>query len=241
MEIIEIGCPRSINLKSISSLNEKYKEAKYIMQTINIYDYISIRKEIKQSSGIKIISKDDLSDNLKDSIREILNIFFKYIGLNIKDLIIEINFDNILCLRKEEALLAGLLIGLNDYFKVQLTVRELLYLAEKVNPFISYYIFGGYKKIKEEGRCYNSGDNPFYKYLLIENFPKDNLDELKRLKNSLLNQNDFFLGEDECVFIATNKIINASIPISIKREFSSTLLRILDNVSGHKVLIKYLK
>ena len=241
MEIVEIGCPRSINLISIPEFKNKYGETKSIMQTIDIYDFVSIKKDINKSLGVLIISRDNLTNELKNNIRKIINIFSNYIGVFINDITIEIKYDDYIYSKREENILAGLLIALNDYFKVQLTMSELIYLGEKINSFISYYLVGGYKKVLENGKFYNIGNNQYKKYLILNNFSTDNIEEYDRLRNYLLNYNNTFLGKNEYIFIAIKDILKPNFVFSLKKEFSYTSMHILNNVDNHRVLIKYLK
>ena len=241
MEIVEIGCPRSIDLMAIPSIKEKYPDAKSILETVDLYDMVSIRRDIKLQTGIIFISNEEIDNDIKEKMKMIIVLFSKYIGISIRDLIIEIKIDTSKYLRKDEPLLAGLLIALNHFYKNQLTMHELVYLSERIDPILGYYIIGGYKKISEIGKSYNIGDNQFNKYLLLENISTDNKEELERLRNFLSNYNDLNIGIDECYFLAIKGIINPSIPINLKREFPKTIIRTINNTNKHKTLIKYLK
>ena len=241
METIEIGCPRSIDLISIPSIKEKHQDAKSILETIDIYDFISITKDIKRQTGILITSNYELNDNMKEKIKMIISIFSNYVGIPIRDLIIDIKYDNINYLKNEESILAGLFIALNHFLRTGLSIHELVYLAERIDVVLGYYIIGGYKKILENRKIYNIGDNPFNKYLLLENISIDNKEELEKLKNFFVNYNDISLGINDCYFIAVKDIINPSIPISLKREFPKTIIETVNNTNKHRTLIKYLK
>lgn len=239
MEIVEIGCPRSIDLLSLPGYKEKYKDAKSILETIDVYDYIIIRREIKDSTGILITSKEEISDCLKDDLKKIILIFSNYVGIKINDIIIDIKYADINCFRTNESILAGLLIALNLFFKTQLTIHELVYLSEKINQLTSYYIIGGYKKINEKDNNYSIGKNDYNKYVLLEKKFEDIVEE-ERLKKFLLN-NNLKYGIDNIYYIAVKDVLVPSIPISIKREFPNMIIHTANNVSGHKILVKYLK
>ena len=239
MEIVEVGCPRSIDLISLPGIKEKYNHAKSVLETVDIYDYLIIKQEIKKSTGILITSKEKISDNLKENIKQILLLFSNYVGMFIHDLIIEINFDDIKLFKTDESILAGFIIALNLFFKTQLTIHELILIAEKINPLVSYYIVGGYKKINDVGNSYVIGKNPYDKYILLDKQFNDNKEE-ERLKNYLL-ENNLNYGVDNIYFIAMKKIITPSIPISIKRDFSNTIIHTVNNVSEQKIILKYLK
>lgn len=239
MEIVEVGCPRSIDLISLPGLKDKYKDAKSILETIDIYDYISIKRDIKNSTGILITSYNDIDEILKDDIRKIITLFSNYVGIKINDIIIDIKYDENILFKSNESLLAGLLLSLDIFYKTQLTMHELIFLAEKLNPLISYYVLGGYKKINDNDNSYNIGDNPYNKYILIDK-KIENKQEEERLRN-FLSSNHLTYGLDNIYFIAMKNVINTSIPISLKREFSNTIVHAVNNARGHKILLKYLK
>ncbi len=239
MEIVEVGCPRSIDLISLPGLKDKYKDAKSILETIDIYDYVSIKRDIKNSTGILITSYNDIDEILKDDIRKIITLFSNYVGIQINDIIIDIKYDENILFKSNESLLAGLLLSLDIFYKTQLTMHELIFLAEKLNPLISYYVLGGYKKINDNDNPYNIGDNPYKKYLLLEKKFIDKTEE-DRLHNFLLESNIIY-GIDNIYFIAMKNVINTSIPISLKREFSNIIVHTVNNARGHKILLKYLK
>ena len=241
MEIVEINCPRSINLKSIPLIKEKHQDAFLVLQTISIYDFISLKQEIKNKTGIVILSNENISEEMKENINKLLLLFSSYIGLTIRDLIIEIKLDSLSSLRGEENILAGLLIGLNHYFKSRLTIRELIFLADKINPLIAYYLVGGYKKIDLNGKALNIEKNPFNKYLLIDKFEEENKEERDRLQEFFLKYKDLSYGKDCCYFIAIKNLIISNIPISLKKEFQKVVLHTVTNVKEPKVLVKYLK
>ena len=240
MEIVEVNCPRSIDLLSIKSIKEKYLDAKSILETIDIYDFISIKQEIKKETGIMIISNDNLSITFQEQLKEILNIFSKYVGLKIHNLTIEIKLNPFVYLKTEENILAGLLLALNNYFKKYLTLHELVYLANKINPLISYYIVGGYKKIDMDNKNINIGENIYHKYFLLDKMSNNN-EEIERLQTFLTNYNNIDYGIDECYFVAIKDFVLPRIPISLKKEFPNVVVNTFSNVKEPKVLIKYLK
>ena len=86
MEIVEISCPRSIDLISLPGLKEKYKDAKSILETIDIYDLLSIKQDIKHPTGILITSNSDISEELKNNIKKIIILFSNYVGILINDI-----------------------------------------------------------------------------------------------------------------------------------------------------------
>ena len=241
MEIVQVNCPRSIDLLSISNIKDNNKDAKHILQTVDIYDFISIKQEIKKQTGIIIISDDELLDTTKNKIKETIWLFSNYIGINIRDLIIEIKLDNFSFFKCEENILAGILIALNNYFKRYITLHELVFLADKIDPLISYYIVGGYKKIDNNNRSYNIGKNIYNKYLLIDKFNVINNEETNRFKSFLDNYENLSYGIGECCFIAIKDYIVSNIPISLKKNFSKVVIHTVNNVKEPKVLIKYLK
>ena len=238
MEIVEIKCPRSLDLTALDKQN--IHDNGVILQTIDIYDSVIIKQEIKKETGLVVISKDDVSDDLKDKIKEIILIYSKYTGIKIDNIVIELKRNEINILEQDENILAGLLIGLNNYFKTDLTLHELIFLGKKIDSLIAYYLIDGYKRIDNDYKVRNNGNNPYTKYYLIKPISTITKEELLRMKEFIEKYPNLDYGfANEIYFIAVKDNIPLSIPISLKKEFSKTKIYMCKNASENKILIKY--
>ena len=114
MEIVEINCPRGINLKNVIKNNKE--DTKYLLQTVDIFDKVTVTKNINEKNGIFIECNKDLNDELKNDIRKIINIYSKYTNIKINNLVIKIEKNEIDLLENKYNILAAILLGLNIYF-----------------------------------------------------------------------------------------------------------------------------
>lgn len=237
MEIVEVNCPRSINLK-----DSKDDDIDSIRQTIDIYDSVVMHQEIKKTTGIVINTSDNLKEEFNDQVKKIIHIFEQYVGIIVRDLIIEIKDDPNQLLFDENNILSGIIVALNNYFKCNLSNHELIYLSQKINQVISYYLQGGYKKILKDGKIKNIANNPYQKYFLIDSYDYSKEDLIK-IKNIIGNKDgiDYFEYNYDFPFIALKENIATVLPIYLKKEFSKMQIHSCKNTFGNKVLIKYLK
>ena len=232
MEIIDIGCPRSLDLSSI--ISNKEEKIKSILQTISIYDHIIISQDIKNIKNVLIKSNDNISQSLYEKLNELLLLYSNYVGLIINNISIDIKYDNFSYLRTDENILAGFILALNYYFKINITTHELIYLVNKIDPLISFYINGGYKKIDDNNKPLYIGNNLFNKYYLLDKF--DDMEKLKKI----CDKYNIILSSSNCNFITSQDNINSSI-INIKKLISNININTVNNVKEHKILVKYIK
>ena len=234
MEFIDIGCPRSIDLLSIN--DKKDDDTKKILQTVNVYDHIIINQDIKNKSNVLINSSNNITKGTNEKLNEILLIYANYINMKINNVSIDVKYNDISCLKKEENILAGFLIALNYYFKSNLTNHELIYLASKIDNLISYYINGGYKKIDLNNKYISNGKNIYNKYYLLENLNNKNIKEI-------FNNYKMLYGIDDCYYIPMkdNDVIPSKLLINLKRVYPDTIIRTVNNTTDHKILVKYIK
>lgn len=239
MELVEVNCPRSLDL-SLLNTNKYDNNTDSIRQTIDIYDSIVLWQEIKKSTGIVINYGEYLSEELKEAIMQILGIYSNYVGLKIKDLIIQINKDPYGYLNDNYNILSGILVALNDYFKSNLTNHELIYLAQKVNKLISYYLVGNYKKILTDGKIKNIGDNIYYKYFLFNNELNDNIEKIESIVTDNTNL-DYLSIDRNLICIAVKNNSPSFLPMQIKKSIPNLTIKSCKNTFGNKVLVKYIK
>ena len=240
MKTVEIKCPKSLNLTNIVGLKENNKK---VLQTIDIYDKVSMTSYPKKENGIYIKSNSELDDNLKNDIKRIIDIFVQYTNISITNLEITIKKNEIDLMNNYYNILACILIGLNVYFKTNLHTHELVYLSKSINNLIGYYIECGYKKIDINNKYYNIGENKYKKYVLFLDNIKEELMLIKQriieLDNNLIKtdfNNDYFF-----IALPSNyKSMIGNIPISIKKEFKEVKLLTAENACHNKVFVKYL-
>ena len=235
MEIVDIGCPRSIDLLSINS--KKDKDTRNILQTVDIYDHVVIKQDIKNKSNALIKTSDNVRKGTNEKLTELLLIYSNYINMKLNNISVNVNYNDISCLKKEENILAGFLLALNYYFKNNLTTHELVYLASKIDNLIGYYIIGGYKKIDLNNKNISIGKNIYNKYYLLEHF--SNNEKIKEI----FEKYKVLYGIDDCYYVPNNdnNIVPSKLLINLKREYPDTIIRTLNNSSDHKVLVKYIR
>ena len=235
MEIVDIGCPRSIDLLSINS--KKDKDTRNILQTVDIYDHVVIKQDIKNKSNALIKTSDNVRKGTNEKLTELLLIYSNYINMKLNNISVNVNYNDISCLKKEENILAGFLLALNYYFKNNLTTHELVYLASKIDNLIGYYIVGGYKKIDSNNKNISIGKNIYNKYYLLENF--NNNEKIKEI----FEKYKVLYGIDDCYYVPNddNNIVPSKLLINLKREYPDTKIRTVNNSSDHKVLVKYIR
>lgn len=241
MKVVEISCARAINLTGISENNE---EDTKLLQTVNIYDLVTISHEELEYSGIFIKSRPELSYEFKEKIRTLIIKFLNYTNLKIGRLSIEIEKDQTDLLESDGNILAGIITGLDCYFKTGLDINELGLIANQIDQSILYYLVGGYKRVNSD-RFDDAGENIYNKYIILQLEDKITEQKLMAMKEFIKNQENISYrsnksDEENFYFIALKDTISPSIPISLKKNFGGKTMFICDNSPNQKVLIKYL-
>ena len=239
MVTIEIDTPRSIDL--INLAEKKESDIKNILQSVNIYDKVKIYKE-KNQTDIIIKSKEELDDEIKEKIKKLIGLFSKYTGIDIDGLTLEVEWDKNDILRVNENVLAGILVGLNVYYKSFLPNHELLldheliYLANRIDSMIAYYVVCGFRKISYNGKIYKNRENIYNRYILIEYLKE----ERERLRNFIIENSDIdydVSNNYNFYFLAIKNNQFSTFPIAIKREFDSKVVTVQN--ASHKVFEIY--
>lgn len=141
-----ISAPAKINLY-LNILNKRcdgYHEVEMIMQTVNLFDEITINKS--ETRGIFFTSTYKFNEDLQENTAYIAaKKFFEYTNLTNSGICIH--------LRKQIPVGAGLaggssdaaavLIGLNKLFNCKLSKNELSEIGKKVGADVPFCIFGG--------------------------------------------------------------------------------------------------
>ena len=230
MKLVEINCPRSIDLKNVVDS----KNIQHLLQSIDIYDKVVI-SETKEK-GIFINYNNEKNEEILSEINKLIGIFSKYINMDVNNIKINIETNKNILFQSKYSILATILLGLNIYYNNILSFHELVYLADEINCFISYYLICGYRKIDEYGKMHNNLENIYKEYLLFLNL---NEDEKNRIRNYVYN-NKLDYSDKDIYFIAIKNQDILKTPISIKREFNDMKICEYSNVYKNKTLKKYL-
>ena len=236
MEIVEICCPRSVDLKYL--FKDQNNNTKNIFQSVNIYDKVIICKNIEKKNNILIECETEIDDKLRETIQTLIILFFKYNNINVNNLIIKIEKNETNLLNSNYNILAGILVGLNVYYNTNLSTHQLLYLSNKINPLIAYYIICGYKKIDINNKNYNIGENQFKRYLLLDNLDSNKIELIKKFMMQHKNIDSVFNGDVNFIALKDNYYINLF--IWLKKEFNDIKIINCENVNKNKILKKYL-
>ena len=168
---IMIKCPMALTLfLNLEKINPSIK-AKLINQTVEVnYTQESDMIEISSNDKFEIL---ELDDKEKEVILKTITLFEKIAKIKINDLKIKITRIN-LRLSSFDSIIAGLLIGLNEYYHTNLDNNYLKKIALEISPLVSYFLIGGFKKISEEkGEITSLPKNPYQSYLVVDK--KENL------------------------------------------------------------------
>lgn len=168
---IEISCPARLTL----FFNQYYdsnniNHFRIINQTISLYDKLTISEEKNKYNGIKIITNPGIK-NFNNNILLACKLFFDYTQIN-HDLI-HIEIEKVIPTSKglagTSSDVAGILLGLNQFYHTNLTKKELLLLASHLGRNVPYFIVSGYALINDSPiNIEKLHHNPFYSYLIIE-------------------------------------------------------------------------
>lgn len=199
MKTIKIQCPAKINLDLRvfpKDPNTGFHNIKSIMQTINLFDYLTI--SLKDGNSIKLTgTSKEIPYDEKNICYKVTKDFFEKID---KTYDIEINIEkNIpVCagLAGGSTNAAGVLLGLNELLNKPLTKEELHKLALKSGSDINFCLEGGTKLCT--GRGEKMVAMPFYDFKLSLVKPKnlkisareayeafDNLEKESDMRNDL--------------------------------------------------------
>lgn len=155
MEIkTKVQCPAKINLtlKIKGKRPDGFHEIESIMQTINLFDYLTI--SVKESDKFRIIlsgTSNQIPYDEKNLVWKAVELFFdNYITSNDKKYLIEIfiekNIPIAAGLAGGSTDAAGTLFGLNKMFNNPLSWNELSYLCSQLGSDLNLCLEGGKQK-----------------------------------------------------------------------------------------------
>ncbi len=174
MEEIKIKCPAKINLDlRVYPLDKKtgFHPIKSIMQTINLYDYLTIK--IKEGNSIKLEgNSDEIPYDEKNICFFAIEAFLNKIGQKKEvEVYIEKNIPVCAGLAGGSTDAAGVLFALNKLFDYPLSLTELNELAYTLGSDLNFCLIGGTKLC--QGRGEKITQMPFFSFDLTLVKPKN--------------------------------------------------------------------
>lgn len=159
MTNISIKVPAKINLSLdvVSKKENGYHNLSMIMQSISLYDIISIKKDVDFSVPSKILT-DELCNNIKitcnikkiptdksNIVYKCAEAFFEYLNIKNQNISIDIikKIPSAAGLAGGSSDGAGILVGLNTLFENKLSYNELISIGAKIGADIPFCITGG--------------------------------------------------------------------------------------------------
>lgn len=166
-----VKCPMALTLFLNLEMIEPDIKVKLVKQTVAMKNTLVCDSiELKSTYDDLKIDYKELTDIEKEKIQETINLFEDVTSLKINNLNIKINRLNLrLSNLNFESIIAGLLIGLNEYYHTNLDITKLKKIGYQISPLVPYFLVGGFKKISEANREISSlPKNPYQNYLLID-------------------------------------------------------------------------
>lgn len=206
LKTVEVMCPARVTLfyNNLGFGEDNKPKFKLVNQTINVYDILEIAELKKEDDRIEINSDSkDIPLNCENLCYKACQLFFKYTGIKHSQvkIFIDKKIPTSMGFGGSASDAAGVLIGLNKYYKTNLTERELLLLAYELGYEVPYFIISGYASINDSLKIEKLHNNPYSDYLIIKpniSIDKDkillNLDNTKSNERDISNQvlhNDF--------------------------------------------------
>ena len=174
MKQIKIKCPAKINLDlRVFPLDKKtgFHKIKSIMQTINLFDYITIK--LQDGNNIKLMgTSDEIPYDEKNICYKAAKLFFEKTDKTYDvDICIEKNIPVCAGLAGGSTDAAGVLYGLNKILDYPLSLNELHQLAQELGSDLNFCLEGGRKLCSGRGEILTN--MPFYDFKLSLVKPKN--------------------------------------------------------------------
>ncbi len=145
---MKIQCPAKINLtlKVTSKRPDGFHDIESIMQTISLYDYLTLEIESSQKFEINLSgTSDEIPYNEKNLVYKAIMLFIERVNLSPRriSVYIEKNIPVSAGLAGGSTNAAGVLKGLNSYFNNPLSQDELHKLCAKLGSDLNFCLEGG--------------------------------------------------------------------------------------------------
>lgn len=172
MKSIKVKTPAKINL-TLEILNRRpdgFHDLQSIMQTISLYDYITINAEPSSVTQITLSGTSNaIPYDSKNLAYKACALFLEKIEGNFKIHIhIEKNIPIEAGLAGGSANAAGVFYGLNKIFNNVFTSDELIELCAQIGSDVAFCLFGGTSLATSRGEILKKVDTPSIKLLLIK-------------------------------------------------------------------------
>lgn len=167
MKSVKVQCPAKINLdlKVINKREDGFHNIESVMQTISLYDYLTIN--IEQANETKIIlsgTSEDIPYDEKNLVYKAAKLFLEETKVNpvVINIYIEKNIPIAAGLAGGSTDAAGTLYGLNKLFDDVLSDENLHQLCAKLGSDLNVCLLGG--RIQTSGRGENVSKLPFEEF-----------------------------------------------------------------------------
>ena len=153
---MKIQCPAKINLdlKITSKRPDGFHNIESIMQTISLYDYLTLDAEPAENFEIKLSgTSNEIPYNGKNLVYKAIELFIEntILAPHKIEVFIEKNIPISAGLAGGSTNAAGILLGLNEYFKNPLSRSELHNLCARLGSDLNFCLEGGRQMTKGRG------------------------------------------------------------------------------------------
>ena len=160
MEKIKLRCPAKINLtlKVLNKREDGFHNIDSVMQTISLYDYLTISAKKSDCTAIKLSgTSDEIPYNEKNLVYKAAKLFLDRVGFSAEiEIFIEKNIPVSAGLAGGSTDAAGTLYGLNELFEQPLSRAELHELCAKLGSDLNFCLEGGRQKTSGRGEILES-------------------------------------------------------------------------------------
>lgn len=173
MQNIKVQCPAKINLtlKVINKREDGFHNIESIMQTINLFDYLTISVEDSSENQILLSGNNtEIPYNEKNLVYKAGKLYLKKTGITDKKITVYIdkNIPVSAGLAGGSTNAAGMLFGLNKLCEDKLSKAELLELCAKLGSDLNFCLVGGCMMTKGRGEILEPSKYNHFKVNLIK-------------------------------------------------------------------------
>lgn len=171
MKRIRVKTPAKVNLtlEILGVRDDGFHEIQSIMQSVDLYDYITIAIEKSDYTHISVRGTSDEIPYDKTNIAcTAAEKFLKEVGSYYVEIYIEKNIPVKAGMAGGSANAAGVLYGLNKLLDNPFTSEELLLLASELGSDVPFCLFGGTQMATSRGETLKKVDTPNIKILGIK-------------------------------------------------------------------------
>ena len=195
MKMILVRCPAKVNLFLDIKNNDEVFQFEVLHDTVNIYDEFELavsKKFTNKISSFGLSSDNSIDDNRNTRILKAINAFFDYTGINDYGVRVRLlkNIPSQIGLGSSSSDAAGVILGLNEYFDLHLSNKELVEIAYQVDSGVPYFLFGGYEQVMSNGRKIDKEKKSRSKeYIIALGNVQVNWENIKRSMNEVIREN----------------------------------------------------